>query len=180
MRFSAIILLLFLGACSGTIPANYQPQSFMKIGSGEAGMGEFRYLPSDEGKVKSNQIKNTALGSIFIATDIANLVRRATALEFERAGITIIDDSGYEIQGDVLFFEADDLGYSVKWNYRVNYRLINTGDGGTLIDKVYESKEVKTGKFGGAEVFTPSINEMILDSLEQFMGDARGLGIFDR
>ena len=171
-------MLLLLGACSGTIPAAYQPQSFVKIGSGEANIGEFRYTPADEGKVKSNQIKNTAIGSIYIATDIANLVRRATALEFERAGISIIDSARYDIQGDVLLFAADDFGYSVDWNYRINYRFSEKAAGAVLIDKVYESKEVKTGKFGGARVFTPSINEMILDALEQFMRDVRQLAIY--
>jgi hypothetical protein len=178
IRILAILSILLLSACSGTIPVNYEPQSYMEIGKGDAAIREFHYSPADSGQVKSNEIKNTAIGDIYIATDVANLVRRATALEFERAGINISDNANYEIFGDVLFFEADDLGYSVDWNYKINYQFTNTQKGAVLIDKVYESKEIKTGKFGGAEVFKPSVNEMILDALEQFMRDVRDLGIF--
>jgi hypothetical protein len=178
MYFFTIISVFLLVACSATIPITYQPQSFMKIGKGEYAIGNFHYFPADEGRVKSNEIKNTALGSIYIATDVVNLVRRATALEFERAGITTNDNAKYEIAGDILLFEADDLGYSVDWNYKINYRFTNKRDVIILIDKIYESKEVRTGKFGGPTVFTPSINEMILDALEQFMNDVHRSGIF--
>ena len=129
MRKSVLILILFLTGCSATLPVLYVPQTYYKVEGGEVAIGMFRYIPALRGEVKSNQIKNSALGSIYIATDVDNFVKRATALELERAGVVLKDDATFRVDGNVLKLRAGDLGYSVQWTYEVNYRIINVSTG---------------------------------------------------
>ena len=178
MRILAIISVLLLTGCSGTIPVKYQSQSLLKIGSGEVVIGDFHYLPADEGLVRADQIQNKAIGKTYVPTEVATLVRRATASEFERAGVTRSNDANYEITGDVIIFEADDWGLTVEWNYKIRYKFNDRRNGAMLIDKVYESKQVKTPKVGGYQALPITINELILDSLEQFMSDVLDLGVY--
>lgn len=178
MRLIFVVFLFGLSACAATIPASYQSQSFIKIGSGAVSLGEFSYLPHKNGEVKSNQIKSSAIGTIYIATDISNFVRRATGLELERSGISIAEGSAMKVSAEIIEFKADDLGFSVDWTYSVHYTMTNTVSGETIIDKVYDAKPVKTGKFGLAADYSPSINELTLDALEQFMRDMRTSGLF--
>tara|TARA_B100000686_G_scaffold296937_1_gene328869 strand:- start:4254 stop:4547 length:294 start_codon:yes stop_codon:yes gene_type:complete len=84
--------------------------------------------------------------------------------------------SHYGLEADILEFKADDLGYSVDWTYAVNYRLYKRD--ALLIDKVYTATPVKTGKFGMPSDYTPSINEMILSAIEQFMMDIKKERVF--
>jgi hypothetical protein len=67
--------------------------------------------------MESNQIKNTAIGKIYIGSDIAKFVQRATALEMERSGIILDDRGGRVVVGNIRDITADDLGYSVDWSY---------------------------------------------------------------
>lgn len=141
-------------------------------------MGEFVYAPVAEGKIKSNQIQNTAIGSLYMAEDVADLVKRATALEFERSGLTVIDRAQNEIRGDIYEFKADDLGFSVDWTYKIKYGLYDTATGDELLSNIYEADPKRTGKFGLPSDFTPSINQMIRNALEKFMADVRNLEVF--
>ena len=178
LNLGAIVFaLLILTACSTTIPASYTPQTFLNLEAGETQIGEFRYVPADMGDVRSNQIKNSAVGSIFIATDVSNFVRRATALELERAGIQITDDAPTILDGDVLEFRAGDLGYSVQWTYNIRYR-IRTASGALLFEREYTPPMVKTGKFGQAEDYAPNLNELVLAGIESFINDMKNNDYF--
>lgn len=178
MRMIALLGLMLLTACAGTVPASYTPQSYMNIGKGTVAVGEFSYLPHQTGKLKSNQIHTTSLGTLLIATDVSKFVMRATALEMQRAGLSIRDSSQYLIEGEISKFKADDLGWSVDWEYSITYRLIDKSSGDLIIDRFYEAKPIKTGKFGNPGDYTPSLNEMVLDPIEQFMIDIKNSGVF--
>lgn len=172
-KLGIICTLLFMfpfGCASATIPVNYTAQNTVRI-KGAMSIGEFRYLPTEEGKVKPNQVKNTAMGAVYIGANIADLVRRATVVELEQSGISIAEDSPLELSGDVIEFTADDFGYSVDWSYSVRYRIVRAGDLKPVLDKVYEADRKKTGKTGAAIDFGPSICEMIRSSFERFVGD---------
>ncbi|MEM9046720.1 MAG: hypothetical protein AAGC81_18725, partial [Pseudomonadota bacterium] len=147
-------------------------------GSGRVEVGDFIYSPAAVGDVEANQLQNTAIGSIMIGTSVSDFVRRATALELERSGLEIVSDAPLMVTGDVKEFLLDDLGYSVDWSYSINYRLQNAQSGEPIIDKLYKTPTVTTGKFGLPSDLTPSINQMILNSLEQFIRDVRESGVF--
>jgi hypothetical protein len=168
---SIVVFLLFLSGCAGTIPVNYQPQNFIRC-TGAVGIGEFEYQPYKVGTVgKPNQIQNTALGSIYIGSNVNDLVQRATALELEKTGVMINDQCTTYLEGNVLEFKAGDLGYSVQWYYSIKYKLKNIASGETYLDKVYTPGMRKTGKFGSPSDLAPVINEMILDGYTLFISD---------
>ena len=54
--------LLMIGCA--TIPVEYTASNYIRY-TGEAAIGDFSYVPAGNGRVRANQIQNTALGSIY-------------------------------------------------------------------------------------------------------------------
>lgn len=157
------IILLFLAGCAGTIPVDYEPHNFVRY-EGGASIGKFTYKPAQTGDVAPNQIQNTALGSIYMAVKVADLVQRATALELEKTGFSIGSNNPLRVSGTVLEFKAADFGYSVDWTYVIRYVISRKETGAELLNEVYAADPVTTGKFGRPADYAPSINELILSA----------------
>ncbi len=173
--FSNAIMLLAvfeLGGCaSPTIPVTYSAQNVTRL-KGELSIGDFTYRPAVEKKVKPNQVQNTApLGQIYIGANIADLAKRATALELEKSGVGIGEQHEIQVSGEVMEFKADDFGYSIDWTYSIQYKLCRMKDSQVLLNKLYVADLKHTGKTGAAADFAPSINEMILSAYEKFIND---------
>ncbi|AFU18677.1 MULTISPECIES: hypothetical protein [Actinobacillus] len=163
--FSAI-----LTGCSVTLPvSSYVPQNYTRF-NGNVEMGEFTYQPFQQGKVKSNQMQNTAGGQIFTSSNIADLAKRGTALELEKTGIRLVD-SNVKLSGAVKEFKMDDLGYSVDWTYIINYTLTSTNTSAVLLNKDYVADPRKTGKFGLPIDYANAANDMILSGYNKFITD---------
>lgn len=204
--YSSIVTVFLLTGCAGTIPVTYSAQNFVRY-VGKADIGNFTYIPADVdivgganaisdvkryrnlkrgetppprglAKVAPNQLQNTAVGSIYVGVNIADLVKRATALELEKTGFLIGDNNSIQVSGDVLEFKLNDLGYSVDWTYSIRYKLVQKSDGLELLNKVYEADPKKTGKFGMPADYAPSINEMILSAYNKFITDEKVRKIF--
>lgn len=173
--FFTVCSLLFLSGCAGTIPTDsYVPQNFVRYEfQNKTDMDLFTYAPLSDPRLnlKPNQIQNTAIGSIFISTNVADLVKRATALELEKTGIFLTDQANIAIGGEVLEFKADDLGYSVHWTYGVRYRILEKSSGKKLYEQEYRPEMKKTGKFGLAGDYAPIIHEIILNGYDMFIRD---------
>ena len=167
-----------LAGCAGTIPVNYTPQNIVRY-VGSAHIGAFTYQPAQEGKVANNQIQNTAIGKIFLPSNVSDLVMRATALELEKTGINI-GAGDIQVSGDVLEFKAADLGYSVDWTYSVRYVITENSGGTQLLSKIYTADPIRTGKFGAAADFSSSINDAILSGYSKFIGDPEVRAILTR
>lgn len=198
--FCAVTVLLFTGCAATTIPVNYSAQNFVRY-AGKAEIGNFTYAPSEvyvsvgtgttvisnsrraepsrklATKVAPNQLQNTAIDNVYIGVNVADLVKRATALELEKTGF-VIGDSNIQVSGDVLEFKANDLGYNVDWTYSIRYKLTDKSSGLELFSKIYIAEPKKTGKFGMASDYTPSINEMILSAYDKFITDDQVKKIF--
>lgn len=165
------LVTIFMTGCSGTLPvSNYIAQNYVRY-QGKTDIGKFTYEPSEQGKVKSNQIQNTAVGAIYLASNVADLVQRATALELEKTGFLLGEQNPLQISGTVLEFKANDLGYSVRWSYSIRYKITRKNDATVLLDKVYTADPIKTGKFGTPADLAPSINAMILAGYDKFIRD---------
>ena len=170
-----ILLVIILSGCATTVtmPVSYQSQSFLNVSNVQAELGKFTYLPYLNAEAKSNQITNTALfGTIVIPDDVSTYVRRATGIEFRKGGATL-ESSDLVIKGDVIIFEADDLGYSVDWYYSIKYTITNKLTGEEVFAKIYNSEPRNTGKFALPADFIPIINLIILDCIEKFMVDTQ-------
>lgn len=170
-------LFLILANCSTTVPASYTPQSFTEIGDGQIAIGEFSYAPMESG-IAANQLQNTAVGSIYIGTNVADFVKRATALELGRSGLRVSENADFRVDGVVEELKLDDLGYSVDWTYRVRYTLGRPSDRAAILDEVYSVGPIRTGKFGLPSDYSPSLNELVLEGIENFMQDIRAAGVF--
>lgn len=138
-------------------------------------MGEFQYKPYLEGVVKSNQIKNTAIGSIYISTDVANFVKRGTALELEKSGVVMSDNSPYRLCADIIDFTCDDIGYSVLWKYSITYKFIQNADNVVVYSKNFTPEPKKTGKFGLPMDYANIVSEIILAGYDMFIRDPEAI-----
>lgn len=173
---SLILLIIGIAMCSGcavTLPTDaYTPQNYVRT-SGKVDIGNFTYVPFLNGKKvkKPNQIENTAAGSLYISTEVANFVKRVTALELEKSGVVLDTNAPLRLDANVLEFKADDLGYSVDWSYKVQYKLIDKATDTVVYDKSFAPPIRKGGKFGEAEAFTTVASETVLSGYDLFIRD---------
>lgn len=181
--FVAFILFLsiFLNGCAGTIPTeSYTPQNHIRYENANSiALGTFTYSPTSKHPIAPNQIQNTAVGSVYISSNVSDFVKRATALELEKTGLKLSDLASIAVSGDVLEFMADDLGYSIDWTYRIRYKLIDQKTGNEIYSAEYKPSIKKTGKFGLASDFSSSVNNVVLDGYTLFARDAKVRGILD-
>nr|DAK94218.1 MAG TPA: LPS-assembly protein [Bacteriophage sp.] len=174
------IVFLFGAGCAVQLPTNsYTPQNYVRT-SGKVDMGNFAYLPFNNGKVKkANQIYNTAAGQMYIATDVADYVKRGTALELEKSGIQLTADSPIRLDANVVEFTADDLGYSVEWIYKVQYIIVDKASDAKLFDKTFSPAPKKGGKFGNPIDYANVVSDLILAGYDLFIRDAGAKMIFE-
>jgi hypothetical protein len=166
----AVAIVFLLASCSGTLPAQYQAQTYDRIDDSSARIGEFRYTPARAGDIERNQLQNTALGDIKIGADVSDFVQRATALELRRAGVDLDEKNDKIVSGTIHELMLDDLGYSVDWRYRITYTIFNSA-GNEEFTRTYSASPRNTGKFGNPSDYTSTLNEVVLDPIEQFFDD---------
>lgn len=86
---SHIDLLLLAVICSGSttpLAVNYAPSSALTA-DGQINLGAFHYQPATAGRLRPNQIENTAWQKVILGMDIAVLFREAVIKEFRFAGL---------------------------------------------------------------------------------------------
>jgi hypothetical protein len=183
MLIMMAVACLGMTGCAGTIPTDaYIPQNFARYDYGNSvDMGTFRYVPLSDAKLnlKPNQIQNTAMGSVFISMNVADMVKRATALELEKTGLVLKDLANIAVAGDILEFKADDLGYSVHWTYAIRYKIISKPSGRPIYEHEYRPEMKKTGKFGLPSDFASSVYETILSGYDMFIRDPKVRELLD-
>ena len=155
--------LLLLTGCTTILPLNYSPASVLSA-SGSVSVAEFRYLPALNGRVKPNQIRNTAWDDLLFDQEIGAFFRDAVLKELGLVGIKT-DSKMRTLSGEVREFFIDDLGYNVDWTLRVLYRARDREK------TLYESEKItqrRTAK--GGDPFKPmyetiklNIDEIIKD-----------------
>ncbi len=174
------MMFLLLVGCAGTLPTNsYIPQNIVRT-AGTVDMGTFIYTPYVSGKVKkANQVQNTAIGSIYISTDVADFVKRGTALELEKSGVLLDPNAPIRLDGDILEFKADDLGYSVDWTYKIQYKIIQKDNSHILFQKTFAPTPKKGGKFGLAQDYSSIVGENVLSGYDLFIRDTEVRNILE-
>ena len=146
---------------------NYSPSSTLSA-EGAVSVVAFTYSAADGGKIKANQIRNTALGNAYFGKDIAKIYEESVFKELRFVGIKV-DSDKLSLGGDVQEFLMDDLGYSVDWTLRVKYHVKEKQSGQILYDEVKEIRK-KTEKFGN--VFGV-LNEIIKLNIEELIKDEK-------
>ena len=152
-----IFCVVGLSACaSRPITYTYAPTSKLNV-EGELAVGDFVYLPAENGVVKPNQIRNTALGSAIFEKNIGEYIEEAVFLESRVVGIRI-DESAKTVKGEIIEFLIDDLGFSVDWTLEINY----------MIDDCYDETHkilTTTGKFGDIFGHLSTVIKLNIDTL---------------
>lgn len=163
MKTISAVCLLLLAGCATILPLNYSPSSKLSA-SGSVAVTEFRYLPALNGRVKSNQIGNTALDGLYFGQEVGAFFKDAVFQELRRVGVET--GSGTKtLSGDVREFLIDDLGATVDWTIRVLYRV--RGSKRTL----YEAEKItrrRTPK--GGDPFRP-LNDSVRSNIEEVIKD---------
>ena len=160
---SAAVLTL-VGCAPAPIVLNYAPSSTMTVHGTESVEG-FDYLPAANGKVKPNQIRNTAIGNVYLEKNVGEYFKQAFFTESRFVGIHV--DGGPVVHGKINEFLIDDLGYSIDWTLDVTYVV----DGATAGEPCFsKDKAIKrhTAKF--ANVFG-TLNEVMKQNIEEVFKD---------
>jgi hypothetical protein len=128
------------------------------------------YLPAQGGKVKPNQIRNTALGDIKFEQNIDSIFRDAVFKELRFVGVRV-DATNKFLSGEIQEFLIDDLGYSIDWTLTVKYQV---KDGDRIVYNDTKTIQKKTSKF--ANVFG-ALNETIKMNIEELIKDSKFITI---
>jgi uncharacterized lipoprotein len=173
MRYVAVIaaamvaVAVGVGGCAGTdtVPVDYSPSSTLTA-TGAVQIATFNYLPSINGKMKPNQLRNTAMGDILLNKTISAYFHDALFTELRFVGVKV-GSGNVQLSGDIKEFLVDDLGYSIDWTVDVHYVVKDSG--GKVI---YDSEKVtknRTAKFANAFV---ALNQQVKQNIESLITDA--------
>ncbi|MDG6882165.1 Uncharacterised protein [Phocoenobacter uteri] len=171
-KWIVYLSIFFTVGCARLPVASYTPQYegiTTKI-NGQANIGVFSYIPFEQGRVRSNQIENTAVGNIYLEGNIAELVQRGTFIELERSGVEF-GKGNLTIVGKIKKFKADDLGFNVDWNYTINYKIIDQNS--TIkLDKDYMADPLRVSKFTiTLQSIINDVNKLIYSGYKKFIDD---------
>lgn len=164
------VTMIVTGCTSAPATVHYLPSSTMSI-VGEVKIGNFKYSPGENNKkIKANQIRNTALGTILLENNIDDHFEVALFSESEFVGLEV-KECDNEVSGDIIEFLIDDLGYSIDWTLEVNY-VLKGSDGNDCYNKIHKI-EKNSDKFTNSlgvlkEVMKLNIEEALKD--EDFVG----------
>lgn len=161
----ALALAGLVSACSATVPLPYSPENAYEMNGG-ATVANFDYQPPKP--LPSNQIRNTAIGEIFLPVPVGTHVANAVRKEFRYAGLSTKAESNCSIAGTVYDFAFDDLGYSVDFISDVEYVVTDKRSAGEVFRNRYLVKF--RGQKGGPNTFE-NINKMLSDNIAKFMDD---------
>lgn len=159
----APLFFLLSGCSTAPVVLNYAPSSTMTV-HGHETVGTFRYLPSEQGKAKPNQIRNTAIGNVILDKNVADYFKEALFDESRFVGIKM--GQGPQVSGTINDFLIDDLGWSVDWTLDVTYDVTNP-DGSECYtgDKLLKKH---TAKFANA---FGTLNEVMKLNIEKLFSD---------
>ena len=102
--FAAVLGALLLTGCGTPRHViNYAPSSVMTVQGGSS-VGEFNYLPAQNGKVEVNQIENTAMGSVLFEKGINEYYKKAVFSESRLVGIDVANDKNIIVFIMSLFY----------------------------------------------------------------------------
>lgn len=155
----AVLVILVTGCATPNHVLNYAPSSTMSM-EGNMQVGRFTYRPAETGRVKPNQIRNTALGSIYFEKEINEYIETALFTEARFVGIRL-SEAGPEVNGEIIEFLIDDLGFSIDWTLEILYEIEGCYSQTQTVER-------NTAKFGNP---FGTLNEVIKLNIEQLFSD---------
>lgn len=167
-RILAVALVaLTLSACAEvkvTLPP-YTPVTTEEIG-GNIAVNDFAYYPKQG--VAQNEIRETAVGRIFLTEEVGSYYANALRRELRQSGASL-KDSNCTLDGEVNDFAIDSLGFSADYMTDVRY-IVKDGKQAALFDNSYRVK-FNTTKFVAPQVLFANINKSVSDNIDQLLKD---------
>ena len=137
-------------------------------------VGTFRYLQYEEGKVKENQVQNTAASSIFLKQSVAEIFTEEIVSELSSMGFTIDSSSANTVQGTINKVFVDDMGLIVSHSLEIGFEILAGTNKNVVYSKsfgFFSDNEFKT-------LFTRKMaSRMIKNCVRKFVKDARKKGV---
>lgn len=143
-------------------------------------VGDFTYSAMQTMGMRSDQIENTAIGNFYLGVSVADLVRKATVVELQNAGMLIKSEANLIVVGDVTNFKASDIGFTVDWTYGITYSIKQRNTGETLFSRHYDTPMMTTRKmFMSQATAVGFVQKMISTSCVLFIQDPEARSILD-
>jgi len=165
-------MLLFLSACSTTLPVNYVASTSSR-GDAEVTVNDFSYVPANEGKVQINQFQKnpSAIGQIYVSPDVPALIKSALKKELAYSGYRIEETSKILISGDIDKFYYDWVGFTeVDFEVGITFHI---KDNDQLIFDLKTLSHQKAPKTPAMAQDTEAVKAAIADCIEQFLMAAK-------
>lgn len=159
-----VALGLLLGACEVkfSLPA-YQPVTTVEM-RGAIAVSDFRYTPPKD-TIKSNQIRETAAGTIYMTEDVGTYFANAVRRELRQTGLSLQTDK-CTLTGTVHDFAMESLGFSSDYITDVEYRLRGAGE---HVGRY--TVKFNTTKFLEAHLIMANIQKSVSDNVGQLLAD---------
>ncbi|MGD0192712.1 MAG: hypothetical protein ABSD74_18390 [Rhizomicrobium sp.] len=161
---AAALAIALTGCSTAPIPVDYAPSSTLSA-SGSVQVADFKYMPAISGKMKPNQIHNTAMGSVLLDKNVDAFYRNAVFTELRFVGVSV-GGGNKQLTGTINEFLIDDLGYSVDWTVDVDYVVKDAN--GTVLYEADKLTKNHTAKFANAFV---ALNMQIKSNIEALISD---------
>ena len=136
-------------------------------------VGTFRYLPYEEGKVKENQVENTAATSIFLKQSVVEVFTHEIVDAMSSMGITIEGSSARVVQGTINKVFVDDMRLVVQYSLEIGFEILAGTNKGTVYSKSFSSFRSEPK----APFTRKMASQMIKNCVKKFVKDARKKGV---
>lgn len=158
--------------CSVTVPLPYSPESGYELDGGAA-VENFDYKPPRP--LPSNQVRNTAVGDIFLAVPVGTHVANAVRKEFKYSWLSTKADSDCYVSGIVYDFALEDLGFSINYKSDIEYVI---SEKLTSLEIFRNRYKVNLRGAKGDPNTIENINKMLSENIGKFMADPGFQGLF--
>lgn len=174
MRLIPLLVLVLLASGCAIKMTSYSPSILME-GQGRVTVRDFRYLPSEDGKLNSNQV-DTGIGltPVYSESLIKDYVLDAVSKELKFIGYRLDPGSPLSISGNIVEYSMDYIGLrNVDAKVRIEFIATGLADGKReeLYRKNHEGFHTAS-KWTSME-FTLMMNEALRNCIKSFVIDAQ-------
>ena len=178
IKFIPLMVLVFLASGCAIKMTSYSPSILME-GEGRVTVRDFKYLPSDNGKLKNNQVDTgMGLNPLYSENKITDYVSDALSKELKFIGYKLDPQSSLSISGNIVEYSFDYIGLR-NVDAKVNIEFIITSIVDGKNEEVYRKNHqgfYTASKWTSME-FTLMMNEALRNCIKGFVVDAQAKNI---
>ena len=127
--FMSCLFLIVMTGCYQYQVHRYSP-SILKEGEGRIAVGRFVYIPSEQGKLKNNQVDtDTYNTTIYTDSKMVDHVKDAVSSELKLMGYRLDPESQKMISGDIIEYSCKMIGTSYDVLVRIEFMISQNSDG---------------------------------------------------